>query len=440
MLEQKTINEPKSLTGKGLFGGKDVTVTFCPAPADHGIVFVRTDLKNQKIPAHINNVIQMPRRTALSSGKATIETTEHLLSAVAGLNIDNLLIEIDAQEVPAMDGSSQPFVDCLLEAGIKEIENSTRYVMEVLEPIVVRDGDAMVAAVPSDDEGMQIVYDLEYKDTASIGRQLCVFNLGADGTDRNAYINEIASARTFVLEQEAKALQAAGFGKHLGAKDILVMGDSGPVGDNAVRFSDEPVRHKVLDLIGDLYLIGAPIKGKIIANKSGHHLNQELARKLLAQQQSQHRSLVATSRNVIDIKKLSRILPHRFPMLLVDRVVDIQENMAVGIKNVTMNEPFFQGHYPGTPIMPGVLIVEAMAQLSGVLIGQNLEHTGKLAILLSLDKVRLRKPVTPGDQLLLEAQAIKVRSKMAHMMCRAYVGQDLVAEAEIKFMLVDDEQ
>ncbi len=437
MLTQQSINEAKSLTGKGLFGGKDVTVTFCPAPADHGIVFIRTDLNNQKIPAHINNVTQMPRRTALSSGKAIIETTEHLLSAVAGLNIDNLLIEIDAQEVPAMDGSSKPFVDCLLQAGIKENKNSKRYTLEVREPIIVRDGDAMVAAVPSENEGMEIVYDLEYKNTASIGRQLCVFNLG---TDRNAYINEIASARTFVLEQEAKALQEAGFGKHLGAKDILVMNDQGPVGDNAMRFSDEPVRHKVLDLIGDLFLIGAPIKGKIIANKSGHHLNQELARKLVEQQQSEHRSLVATSRNVIDIKKLSRILPHRFPMLLVDRVVDLQDNLAVGIKNVTMNEPFFQGHYPGTPIMPGVLIVEAMAQLSGVLIGQNLEHTGKLAILLSLDKVKLRKPVTPGDQLILEAQAIKVRSKLANMMCRAYVGQDLVAEAEIKFMLVDDEQ
>ncbi len=437
MITQRSIIEPKTLTGKGLFSGKDVTITFCPAPANHGVVFVRTDLNNQKIPAHINYVTQIARRTALATGKATIETTEHVLSALAGLNIDNILIEIDGPEIPAMDGSAKPFIDCLLEAGIQENPDAKRQVLIIQEPIILREGDAMIAAVPSDELGMQILYDLEYKDTPSIGRQLCAFHLTQD---QDAYIDQIASARTFILEQEIKALQAAGIGKHLTTTDLLVMDAQGPVGDNATRYPDEHARHKVLDLIGDLYLIGAPIQGKIIANKSGHSLNQQLAQKLIALHASQHRALIATRNNVLDIRKLTKILPHRFPMLLVDRVVDIQENLAVGIKNVTMNEPFFQGHYPGTPVMPGVLIVEAMAQLSGVLIGQNLQHAGKLAMLLSLDKVKLRKAVTPGDQLILEAQTLKVRSKLAHMKCRAYVGQALVAEAEIKFMLVDDNQ
>ena len=217
--------------------------------------------------------------------------------------------------------------------------------------------------------------------------------------------------------------------------------DGKPLGNNSFRFHDEPVRHKMLDLIGDPYLLGAPIQGRIVAYKSGPALNQLLVKKLIKQHRKQNLNYLARKSEVIDIRALFRMMPHRYPMLLVDRVIEMDgDRRAVGIKNVTINEPFFQGHYPNTPIMPGVLVVEAMAQMSGVLIGQSLDQVGKLPVLLSLDRVKLRKPVTPGDQLFLEAEAVKVRSRIAHMRCRAYVGEELAAEAEVKFMMVDDNQ
>jgi UDP-3-O-[3-hydroxymyristoyl] N-acetylglucosamine deacetylase/3-hydroxyacyl-[acyl-carrier-protein] dehydratase len=306
----------------------------------------------------------------------------------------------------------------------------------ITEPVILRADEAMVAAVPSSDPAMQVMYDLDYGPNSAIGRQLAVYD-----SAKQRYARDIAPARTFVLEAEAVALRAAGLGLHLTPRDVLVIGDEGPLGGNAYRFPDEPGRHKVLDLIGDLSLLGAPIQGRVLAYKSGHALNQQLARALLKQHRKQTRLSLALHRSVLDIRRLERILPHRFPMLLVDRVVELDgDRRALGVKNVTANEPFFQGHYPGTPIMPGVLIVEAMAQLSGVLIAQKPEYSGKLAILLSLDRVKLRKPVTPGDQLILEAESVRVRSTIAHMRCRAYVGEDLAAEAEIKFMILSEEK
>ncbi len=432
---QHTIGKAATLRGRGLFGGQAVEVTFGPAPANHGVVFVRKDLGGKQVPARIQNVVKRPRRTALKRDDAEIHTCEHVMSAVAGLRIDNLVIEMDAPELPAFDGSATPFVESLEAAGVSEID-APRQSIIVREPVTVKLEDAMIAALPCDEPDMQVLYELDYGQGTPLGRQVRHFDF------RNGdYLHEIAPARTYCLEAEARELRARGMATHLSEKDILVIGDSGPLGDNALRFPDEPVRHKMLDLIGDLYLIGAPIQGRIIAYKSGHPLNHMLARALLRQHEAHRRAQLAADSVAIDIRKLMRMLPHRFPMLLVDRVLEIDEDhRAVGVKNVTINEPFFQGHYPTTPIMPGVLVVEAMAQLSGVLIGQTLEHTGKLAVLLSLDRVKLRKPVTPGDQLVLEAETVRVRSRIAHMRCRAYVGQDVAAEAEVKFMLVDDEQ
>ena len=438
MESQHTIAKPVSMSGLGLFSGTPVSITFRPAAENQGIVFVRTDLGGRQIPALVGNVVKRERRTTISNGDASVDTCEHCMSAVAALNIDNLTIDITAPEVPGADGSALPFYEALLEAGVVAQE-APRTRLKITEPVVVRQGDAMAMAVPSDpgeEPGMHVVYELDYSKVPAIGRQLRSFDF------RNGnYAREIAPARTFVLDHEAKALRQAGMGTHLTEEDVLVIGERGPLGTGGMRFADEPVRHKIVDLIGDLYLLGAPIQGRIIAFKSGHALNHALVRAIIRKCGRQNRLETALTRTVIDIRKLSRILPHRYPMLLVDRVVELEgDKRAVGIKNVTFNEPFFQGHYPGTPIMPGVLVVEAMAQLSGVLIGQGLENVGKLAVLLSLDRVKLRKPVTPGDQLVMEAEAIRIRSRIAHMRCKAYVQGELAAEAEVKFMLVDDEQ
>jgi UDP-3-O-[3-hydroxymyristoyl] N-acetylglucosamine deacetylase / 3-hydroxyacyl-[acyl-carrier-protein] dehydratase len=398
-------------------------------------VFVRTDLERLQIPALVSYVAKRARRTALRNGDAMIETCEHCLSAVAGLGIDNLVIEINAAELPGLDGSAKPYVDTLLSAGI-EASEAPRRRMVVTEPVIVRQDDAMVAAVPSDEKQMAVMYDLNYGNHPVVNRQLAVFDFNTQD-----YAKEIAPARTFVLEAEAQALRQVGLGKHLTPMDVVVFDGTGPMGGNKLRFPDEPARHKVLDLIGDLSLLGAPIQGRIIAHKSGHGLNQALARQLLKHHKEQARHDLMLHRPVIDIRRVLRILPHRYPLLLVDRILEIDGNRRVlGVKNVTINEPFFQGHFPGTPIMPGVLIVEAMAQVSGVLIVHNIEHTGKLAVLLSLDHVKLRKPVTPGDQLFLEAESVRVRSRIAHMRCRAYVAEEVAAEAEVKFMLIDNDQ
>lgn len=429
---QQTIEQPASLSGRGLFTGQPCTLTFRPAPENHGVVFVRTDLNQAEIPALVRHTVKRARRTTLKVGDAWVDTCEHCLSAVAALGIDNVRIELDAGEVPGMDGSSKPFLDVLRSAGIKAY-SAPKQPLVISEPVVVRQDDAMLAAVPSSDPGLQIVYDLDYP--SPIGRQLRAFNLG-----REDYAAEIAPARTYVLEEEAHALRSKGIGAHLTPEEVLVIGHSGPLGSNRFRYADEPVRHKIVDLIGDLYLLGAPVQGKIIAFKSGHALNHRLVHALIKQQRMQRHKQMAVQQTAVDIRKMMRILPHRYPMLLVDRVLEIDgTRRAVGVKNVTINEPFFQGHYPTAPIMPGVLIVEAMAQLSGVLIGHTLEHTGKLAVLLSLDRVKLRRPVTPGDQLVIEAESIRVRSRLAQMRCRAYVGEELAAEAEVKFMLVDED-
>jgi UDP-3-O-[3-hydroxymyristoyl] N-acetylglucosamine deacetylase / 3-hydroxyacyl-[acyl-carrier-protein] dehydratase len=436
MQAQQTICKPVTLTGPGLFHGKPATLTFKPAGPNYGIRFVRTDLGGIEVPALVTHVVRRPRRTALRTGEAVIETCEHCLSAIAGMHIDNLLIELDAPEVPAMDGSAKPFFDALTQAGLQP-SDQPRQCLVIKHPVVVQQDDAMVAAMPCDsDDDTQMLYELDYGPDNPLGRQTHQFSF-LNGN----YAHEIAPARTYILEKEARALRAAGIGTHLNEDDVLVIGDTGPLGSNTLRFEDEPARHKLLDLIGDLYLLGCPIKGRIIAHKSGHAMNHQLVRQLIKTHQGKTRTDMGAHKSVFDIRKIHRLLPHRYPMLLVDRVIEIDgDRRAVGIKNVSINEPFFQGHYPGTPIMPGVLVVEAMAQLSGVLIGQKLEHTGKLAVLLSLDRVKLRKPVTPGDQLMMEAVSVKMRSRIVHMRCRAYVAEDLAAEAEVKFMLVDDDQ
>lgn len=433
---QQTIARPVTISGKGLLLGKDVDLVIAPAPAGEGIVFERTDIEpNVHIPAIVANTTTRARRTTLCSGDVTIETVEHLMSALAGLGIDNAIIRIDGPEVPCGDGSSMQFVEQIMQAGTVT-QDLPRRMMKVHAPICLQDGDAMIAAFPTEQSGLQVVYDLDYGEASSrIEQQTQAWN-----STTSSYATEVAPARTFSLQEEAQALQSQGLCTHLSPSEMLVIGEDGPI-DNAFRFDNEPVRHKILDIIGDLYLAGSFIQGRIIASKSGHALNRKLCKAIIEQDKVAKREAVISDSSVMDIREIQRIMPHRYPMLLVDRVVSMEgDERAVGVKNVTINEPFFEGHYPGTPIMPGVLIVEAMAQLGGLLMSRKLEHTGKIAVLLSLDKVKLRHPVTPGDQLILEAVTIRAGVRTAALQCKAFVGSRLAAEAQIRFMMVDAEQ
>ncbi len=431
---QKTIGNEAKLAGKGLFSGKDVRVTFRPADVDTGVVFLRTDTEDPvRIPAIAANIAERDRRTALKKGPVSIETPEHCLATINAFGISNIVVEIDGQELPGFDGSAEEYFRTLGKAGIVEQQAECKeYVIN--EAINLSEGDSSIYALPYETDKLCITYDLDYTQHTGIGRQLFSCELGREFFETN-----LAPARTFCLEAEAMQMQAHGIGAHLTPRKILVINSDGPI-KNSFRFSDECVRHKVVDLIGDLALVGRPIVGRIVAYKSGHSLNQKLAKRLAVLAERADRTASMGTEALLDIRKIQRILPHRYPFLLVDKVIEIDgDRMIKGIKNVTFNEQFFQGHFPSTPIMPGVLIIEALAQVSGLLFAQKLEHTGKLAVLLTMDKVKIRKAVLPGDQLILISEAGKVRSRSAVCNCTAMVGNDIAAEAELKFMLVDDE-
>ncbi len=434
MSRQKTIKTAATVEGKGLFSGAPCRLNFRPAPAGSGIVFVRTDLPEPvKISTNAANLAKHARRTTLTNGSVAVQTVEHVLAAVYGMDIDNLVIEVSAEETPSLDGSPLPFVKALQEAETVE-QDAEQAVHVITEPVAVSAGDAMLAAMPGPTECLDVLYDLDYSSVPSIGRQVLGFRLGTDD-----FAADIAPARTFLLEAEAKEFQARGWGRHLSVRDILVMGDNGPI-ENELRFPDEHVRHKICDLIGDMAVLGKQLRGRIVAYKSGHELNHDLVRKLAENAAARNREKTVAGEPVMDIRRIMRLLPHRYPFLMIDRVVELDgDTRAVGLKNVSINEPFFQGHYPSQPIMPGVMILEAMAQLSGILLSRRLEHTGKVAVLLSMDRVKMRHTVRPGDQLVLEAESLHVRSRTGHCRCRAMVGEHLAAEAEIKFMLVDAE-
>jgi UDP-3-O-[3-hydroxymyristoyl] N-acetylglucosamine deacetylase / 3-hydroxyacyl-[acyl-carrier-protein] dehydratase len=432
---QRTVSKPVSIDGPGLFSGDRATLTISPADPNTGITFIREQGDHSaRIPALVQNVLKRPRRTCLRNGSLHVETIEHCMAALAGTGVSNALVRIAggvSGEVPAVDGSSQPFVQAISEAGLVEQDVDVAPFI-ITKPVQVSHGDATLAALPGPTDHLELIYDFEAP--PPVGRQVFAFHLGEDD-----FVAQVAPARTFVFENEAVELRKRGLGTHLTHQDLLVISPQGPI-ENNYRFDNECVRHKVLDLIGDLALAGRPIRGRIVAHKSGHELNHMLVRRLLEQRSNFERESLLTREAAWDIRRIQRILPHRYPMLLVDRVLEVVgDQKAIGIKNVTFNDIFFQGHYPGTPIMPGVLIVEALAQLGGILLSQKLEHTGKVAMMLSMDKVKMRHPVVPGDQLLLEAVTVRVKSRTGHVRCKAFVGDKLAAEAEIKFMLVDAE-
>lgn len=482
--KQRTVARPASVDGVGLFSGRPVKLTLRPAPVDHGIVFRRVDMPGAPlIPVRIENVVDRARRTAIKApstdpeqGGPVVETVEHCLSAMAGLGVDNALIDLDSEELPIGDGSARLFIQLVEQAGIEE-QDAPRRPLVVTEPVTVRAPagagiEGLIIALPNDLPALELVYDLDFGSSGPLRRQVAAFTLayaqqphafaphavmsGSPGAlsngvstngsalGANPYVADVAPARSFALLAEAQAMRTRGLFSHLSPRDMLVIGEEGPV-DNEYRFADEPARHKLLDLLGDLALAGRPIQGRIIASRSGHALNQRLARALVDQAKRRERFArrlgdVGDQPVAMDVRDVMRILPHRYPMVLVDRVLEIDgDRRAVGIKNVTVNEPFFQGHYPGTPIMPGVLIVEAMSQLAGLMLSQKLERTGKIAILLSMDRVKLRKPVHPGDQLVMETETIKASERFGDVQCKARVDGRLVAEARVKFMMVDAE-
>jgi UDP-3-O-[3-hydroxymyristoyl] N-acetylglucosamine deacetylase/3-hydroxyacyl-[acyl-carrier-protein] dehydratase len=428
---QRTIKSPFEVAGVGLHTGGASKVKVSPSDADSGVVFVRKDLPDApEIPAAYRFISDNPRRTTLKNDEAEVHTVEHLCAALMGLGIDNLVVEIEGAEMPGLDGSALPWAEALQRAGVVE-QKSPRKRFELRDPVAVTVGDAFITAVPTEEDGLSLAYTLDYPDS-KVHSQYFSMNVEAE-----AFTKSVAPARTFCFEAEIDELRKRGLGQGASLENTIVVKNP-PDPNQPLRFSDELVRHKVLDLLGDLFLLGADLKGRVVATKSGHAANRKLVGRLLDQLEADEAARTIESVSSLEIKEILNLLPHRYPFLLIDRVIELEGyRRAVGIKNVTINEPFFQGHFPGQPIMPGVLILEAMAQLAGLLLLRRLENTGKLAVLWSIDQVKLRRAVVPGDQLRIEIEATKVRSKMGQGAAVAKVGNHKVAEALLTFTLVD---
>ena len=424
---QRTIKKAVSLSGVGLFTGENTQMALRPADPDTGVVFVRTDLPGKPtIRAVVDNLNRRAHRTSLKQGQAEVEMVEHLMAALAGKQIDNVIVELDSPGVPNTDGSAQPFVELVEKAGVVE-QNASRRELELTDTLSVTDGDVALVALPNAD-GLSISYTLSYE-TPEIQTQSLTFQMNGD-----SFAKEIAPARTFLPASQVEQFKVRGLGKGASYHNTLIVSEEVVV-ENELRFPDEFVRHKVLDLIGDLSLLGADLQAQIIAIRSGHAANARLLEKLA---EVMRRREAQQAEVFLDIREIMKLLPHRYPMLLIDRVVSIEgDRRAVAIKNVTSNEAYFQGHFPGQPIMPGVLLLEAMNQVCGILFLRRLENVGKLGVIIGIDRGRFRRMVVPGDQVVLEAEAIKMRGRMAQVRAQASVDGRTVAEVELRFMLVD---
>jgi len=435
MDKQKTIKREAVLEGIGLHTGKRITLKFLPAPVNTGIVFLRED-KSCLVKADFYSVLSpdnFPRRTSVGRDGLAIHTVEHLMAAFSILGIDNLQVNINGEEVPGMDGSAKEFVEKIKESGIVEQEASKNY-LTIREPVWIDEDKTSIVILPF--RGFRISYTLDYENPV-ISTNFLDATLNGDKDMSN-----LALARTFCLEEEVQPLLDMGLGKGSNYSNTLVVSKKGIV-DNKLRANDEFIKHKILDLIGDLYLAG-PIKGHVIALRSGHNLNIKLLTKLRSYKERVTSSGVAAAsgyilqKDILNAEEIMKILPHRYPFLLVDKILYLEKGKkAIGVKNVTVNDYFFQGHFPGKPIMPGVLIIEVMAQVGGVLMLSPQENRGKLAYFMAADRIKFRRAVEPGDQLIIEVTVGKIKSKTGQVHTKALVDNRIVAEADLMFALVE---
>lgn len=444
-MKQRTLAREVSIKGSSLHTGDAVTLTMKPAPVDHGIVFKRVDLHGSpELKPRVDQVTDLVRATTIQVGHAKIHTVEHVLSALHGCGIDNVLIEMDASEPPIVDGSARPFVNMILQGEPLEQDKDREY-FELDAPVSVTRGNSSIIALPSD--------VLKISCTSADDRGIHTQHLSLT-IDPDTYQAQIAAARTFTIYEDIEELLKLGKIRG-GSLDcaIVIRGDK-IISKEPLRFKDEFVRHKILDIVGDVMLLGMPLKAHIVATRPGHAINAELTKALFEKLQERKASgasakkkekpatppVVVTTETTLDIRRVLDTLPHRYPFVMIDRVLDI--NLETGeltaLKNVTVNEPYFQGHYPGNPVMPGVLQIEAMAQAAGILMLKKIGFESKAALFMSCDKVKFRKAVRPGDQIVLKVKLTKNRgNKIGVAEGECSVNGQIVSSAELMFTVVD---
>jgi UDP-3-O-[3-hydroxymyristoyl] N-acetylglucosamine deacetylase/3-hydroxyacyl-[acyl-carrier-protein] dehydratase len=432
---QHTLAKPVSMTGTSLHTGEQVTLTLQPAPENFGFKFRRIDLEDKPfIPALVEKVQKVERATTISEGGVNVHTVEHVISALAGMGVDNAIIEMDANEPPIADGSSMPFVELIKSAGLQE-QQEARKVFEVREPIYQETRDGTILTIVPDKK-----FRISCTNVGPGGRFTQYFSTEITP---ETYEKEIAAARTFVYYEDIAPLMEKGLIKGGTLEAAVVIRGDTLLSKQPLRFDNEFVRHKILDIVGDLMLSGKRILGHVIAVRPGHGPNTELARAIV-QQYNLMRSMVPVPVNipggeaVLDINEVMNILPHRYPFLLVDRIIGFEgESKCTGMKNVTINEPYFQGHFPGHPIMPGVLQLEAMAQVASIVLLRMPGNQGKIGYFMSANNVKWRRPVLPGDTLVIETEILKTKRSIASGIGRCSVNGVVVSEAELMFSVVD---
>jgi UDP-3-O-[3-hydroxymyristoyl] N-acetylglucosamine deacetylase/3-hydroxyacyl-[acyl-carrier-protein] dehydratase len=431
---QQTLAKSASVTGSSLHTGANVTLTLHPAPPGHGRKFRRTDLPDQPlIDARIDNVKTVERATTIAEGSVKVQTVEHVLSALSGMGVDNVLIEMDANEPPIGDGSARPYLEMIKSAGIVE-QSATRLTFEVNETLHLETKSGSLMAILPDP-----AFRISCTQIGPDGRFTQFYSTEITPA---IYEKEIAPARTFVFYEDVKPLMDKGLIKGGSLENAVVVRGESVLSKEPLRFRDEFARHKILDIIGDLALFGRAIKGHVIAIRPGHGPNTDLAR-ALSKQFARTMALVPPAvtpkgGEVLDVNDVMKLLPHRFPFLMVDRIVSLEgDNKCTGIKSVTVNEYYFQGHFPGHPVMPGVLQLEAMAQVGSILLLRIPGYAGKIGYFMSADEVKFRKPVVPGDTLFIEVEMTQRKRAIARARGRCIVNSEVVSEATMLFGVVD---